>query len=62
MNDINESVKDYYGKTLGGTKDLKTNACCTLEAPPSYIINALKNVHEEVQAKYISNIKPTILQ
>ena len=24
-------VKDYYGKELKGSSDLKTNACCTSE-------------------------------
>ena len=26
-----EVVKDYYGKTLKSTKDLKTSACCDCE-------------------------------
>ena len=28
MNEIVEQVKEYYGKVLDGTKDLKTKACC----------------------------------
>jgi len=52
MNDINESVQKYYGETLSKTEDLKTNACCTLEASPTHIMKALSNVHDEVQAKY----------
>jgi len=51
MNKHNE-VQDYYGKKLQKSEDLKTNACCTLEAPPSHIMKALENVHDEVQAKY----------
>lgn len=47
-----EEVKDYYGKELQSSDDLKTNACCTLEAPPMYIQAALKKVHDEVQMKY----------
>lgn len=47
-----EEVKDYYGKALKSSDDLKTNACCTLEAPPIYIQEALKRVHDEVQMKY----------
>lgn len=52
MNKINEDVQDYYGKELKSTEDLQTNACCTLEAPPTHIMNALSKVHDDVQAKY----------
>jgi ubiquinone/menaquinone biosynthesis C-methylase UbiE len=52
MNKINEEVQDYYGKELKSTEDLQTNACCTLEAPPTHIMKALSNVHDDVQAKY----------
>lgn len=32
-----EGVKEYYGKVLQGTKDLKTSACCSLESfPPAH--------------------------
>ena len=27
-----DSVKQYYGKVLQGSKDLKTNACCSIES------------------------------
>lgn len=52
MSTINNDVKDYYGKELQSSSDLKTNACCTLVAPPTHIMNALRNVHDTVQAKY----------
>ena len=52
MSDIAKEVQDYYGKELQGTEDLKTNACCTMVAPPKHIMDALRNVHDEVQAKY----------
>lgn len=29
-----ETVKNYYGKILAGTKDLKTSACCSIESLP----------------------------
>jgi len=47
-----EEIKDYYGKTLEKSEDLKTNACCTLDEPPQYIKDALSNIHDEVMAKY----------
>ncbi|WP_211252683.1 methyltransferase domain-containing protein [Crocinitomix catalasitica] len=52
MNDIHESVQDYYGKELKSSDDLKTNACCTLTAPPTYIMEALNKVHDKVQSTY----------
>jgi len=52
MNKKHEEVKNYYGKELQKSEDLKTNACCTLEAPAIHIQNALRNVHDDVQAKY----------
>jgi len=45
-------VQEYYGTTLSTSDDLKTNACCTGEAPPKHIVDAIKNVHPEVKAKY----------
>lgn len=52
MDKLHKEVQDYYGKELQGTDDLKTNACCTITAPPTHILDALKEVHDEVQAKY----------
>ena len=45
-------VKDYYGKTLQTSADLKTEACCTPDDMPSYVKRLLSNVHDEVLAKY----------
>ena len=45
-------VKDYYGKTLTSSADLKTAACCTPADMPGYIKRLLANVHDEVLAKY----------
>ncbi len=52
MNDKHQEVKEYYGQTLQKSEDLKTNACCTIEAPPKHIRNILKDVHDEVKDKY----------
>lgn len=49
---VKEQVKDYYGKELQSSKDLKTNACCTFIDFPDYIRDAMRMVHDEVQAKY----------
>jgi arsenite methyltransferase len=45
-------VKDYYGKTLQTSADLKTEACCTPDDMPVYVKRLLANVHDEVLAKY----------
>lgn len=47
-----ESVKDYYGKVLQGSDDLKTNACCTRSSMPVYIRAALSEIHDEVLTRY----------
>jgi len=47
-----ENSRLYYGQTLTGSADLRTDACCTLEAPPLSVRSALANVHEEVKARY----------
>lgn len=47
-----ESVKEYYAKVLKTSDDLKTNACCTAESIPEVVKAALRNVHDEVLAKY----------
>lgn len=45
-------VKDYYGQTLTGSGDLKTDACSTLAAPPPHVTAAIAAVHEEVAGRY----------
>src|SRR5262249_15102489 len=47
-----EVVKDYYGKALKTSEDLKTSACCEVSGMPAYLEALLANVHEEVRAKY----------
>ena len=47
-----QDVKDYYGKTLRTSADLKTQACCMPDDVPGYVRQLLANVHNEVLAKY----------
>lgn len=47
-----EVVKEYYGKVLKGSKDLKTSACCDGGGVPGHLDALIANVHEEVRAKY----------
>lgn len=49
---VEDLVKEYYGRTLKSSDDLKTNACCTdIEYPP-YLKAALANIHDEVMSRY----------
>ena len=52
MQDTKESVKDYYGKELKTSDDLKTNACCTAFDYPQKIKDILSQIHDEVLIKY----------
>ncbi|WP_410795936.1 methyltransferase domain-containing protein [Parvularcula sp. LCG005] len=45
-------VSEYYGKTLQGSEDLKTDACCTTEDIPRWHKAILSDIHDEVMAKY----------
>ena len=45
-------VQEYYGTTLSGTVDLRTDACCTLEDMPSFHKKLISNVHDDVLARY----------
>ena len=47
-----EVVKDYYGKQLQGTADLKTTACCDASAMPSWLKPLLSRIHPEVLSRY----------
>ena len=45
-------VKDYYGKQLKTSADLKTSACCDISALPQWLKPLLANIHPDVLAKY----------
>ncbi|HEB28005.1 MAG TPA: methyltransferase domain-containing protein [Porticoccus sp.] len=49
---MHETVKDYYGKELTGSADLKTDACCTLENIPDHLKQIMAKIHPEVSSKY----------
>lgn len=46
------SVQDYYGKTLQGSEDLQTDACCTPDAMPARVRSVLAKIHPEVLSRY----------
>lgn len=45
-------VKDYYGKQLAGSADLKTSACCDISDLPDWLRPLLDRVHSEVRERY----------
>ena len=50
--EINESVSHYYGQVLQSSDDLKTSACCSIDAMPSYLKPLLAEVHPEVLERF----------
>ncbi|EFC40357.1 predicted protein [Naegleria gruberi] len=51
-NAVYESVKEYYGKVLSTTKDLKTSACTSSGAPHPIMKALLAKIPDEVLSKY----------
>lgn len=49
---VTETVKDYYGRVLQSSADLKTSACCLTETLPLHVREALRDVHPEVLERF----------
>lgn len=49
MHDI---VKDYYGRQLQSSEDLKTSACCDISLVPDWLKPLLSRIHPEVTSRY----------
>ncbi|MFU8831520.1 MAG: methyltransferase domain-containing protein [Wenzhouxiangella sp.] len=49
---MHEIVKDYYGKQLESSADLKTDACCDVSAVPAWLKPLLARIHPEVLSRY----------
>lgn len=45
-------VKDYYGRQLQSSEDLKTSACCDASDMPAWLKPLLARIHPEVTARY----------
>lgn len=50
--EISESVRNYYGQVLQSSNDLKTSACCSIDAMPSYLKPLLAGLHPEVLERF----------
>jgi SAM-dependent methyltransferase len=46
------AVRDYYGRMLQSSGDLKTSACCLAETLPAHVAAVLPQLHEEVKARF----------
>lgn len=46
------SVRDYYGKILQSSADLKTSACCSAGAMPVHVREVLTKLHPEVKERF----------
>ncbi|CAA0078758.1 Arsenite methyltransferase [BD1-7 clade bacterium] len=47
-----EKVQDYYGKVLQSSADLKTSACCPIDAMPAHLLPLMRNLHDDVKNKF----------
>ena len=47
-----DAVKNYYGKELQSSSDLKTTACCDFSSIPAWLKPLLSNIHDEVLSRY----------
>ena len=49
---MHKIVKDYYGKQLQNSDDLKTSACCDASQVPDWLKPLLARIHPEVMSRY----------
>lgn len=49
---VQKNVQEYYGETLQSSSDLKTSACCPIDAMPVQLKPLLVKVHSEVQDRF----------
>ena len=45
-------IKEYYGKVLQGSHDLKTNACCITDSLPPHIRRIVETIAPEVRDRF----------
>lgn len=46
------AVRSYYGETLQSSRDLRTTACCSIDAMPEHLREILAQVHPEVRDRF----------
>ena len=50
--EISESVRHYYGQVLQSGNDLKTSACCSIDAVPAHLKTLIAGLHPEVVERF----------
>jgi SAM-dependent methyltransferase len=45
-------VRSYYGETLQSSNDLRTTACCSIDAMPEHLLAILAQLHPEVRERF----------
>jgi SAM-dependent methyltransferase len=50
--EIGESVRYYYGQVLQSGSDLKTGACCSIDAMPTHLRALIAGLHPEVVERF----------
>ena len=46
------AVRNYYGETLQSSSDLRTTACCSIDAMPEPLSTILSQLHPEVRERF----------
>ncbi|GBD98184.1 demethylmenaquinone methyltransferase [bacterium BMS3Abin07] len=46
------NLKEYYGKILQGSRDIKTGACCNTEPLPSHVRDIIGSIADEIIVKF----------
>ena len=49
---VRDSVRSYYGDTLQTSADLRTSACCSIDAMPDYLRKITALLHPEVTDRF----------
>lgn len=49
---MRDKVKEYYGKVLQKSKDLKTSACCSGDIVPPFLKQILAEIHGEILDRF----------
>lgn len=50
---VHEQIREYYGRILEDSDDLKTNAACCSEAPPpKYVLDVIPEISDEVIERF----------
>jgi arsenite methyltransferase len=50
--EIQTAVREYYGETLRSSADLRTSACCTVDALPPHLRSIVAQLHPEVRDRF----------